>query len=400
MAAFQYLALDGDGREIRGVIEADSGRSARGQLRERGLHPLEVAASGSRSSGLGSMRGLRNSELVLLTRQWSALLLSGLTVEQSLSALAEQAERESARQVLAGIRSEVLAGYSLRVALDRQGASFPQIYRSSIAAGEKSGELAQVMDQLASYLERVEQLRRKTLQALIYPAIVASVALIVVVGLLTYVVPQVVAVFQHGKQALPLLTRALIGISNGLRSWGWLLLTVAVASVLGLRTALKDEALRRNWDAWCLRLPLIGKHLRALDTTRFASTLAILVRSGVPLIAALEAGRQVTTRIPLREAIATAATKVSEGQSLARALTATRQFPPLLLHMIASGEATGKLDQMLERAAHLQQNELESRTSILTTVLEPVLLLVMGGIVLVIVLAVMQPMIEINTLLR
>ena len=369
-------------------------------MRERGLHPLEVAANGSRSSGLGSIRSLRNSELVLITRQWSALLLSGLTVEQTLSALAEQAERESTRQVLSGIRSNVLAGYSLRAALDNHATSFPQIYRSSVAAGEKSGELAQVMDQLASYLERAEELRRKSLQALLYPAIVASVALIVVIGLLTYVVPQVVAVFQHDKQALPLLTRVLIAVSDGLRTWGWLLLTGVIVAVVGSRAALKDEALKRTWDVWCLRLPLIGRHLRALDTTRFASTLAILVRSGVPLIAALEAGRQVTTRVPLREAIATAAAKVSEGQSLARALTATKQFPPLLLHMIASGEATGKLDKMLERAAHLQQNELESRTSILTTVLEPILLLVMGSVVLVIVLAVMQPMIEINTLLK
>ncbi|HWN46822.1 MAG TPA: type II secretion system inner membrane protein GspF [Steroidobacteraceae bacterium] len=400
MAAFQYRAVDADGRNLNGIIEADSARSARTQLRERGLFPLEVAASGSKKNGLGSTRKLRESELVLMTRQWAALLTSGLTVEQALSALGEQAERENTRQVLAGVRSEILAGYSLRAALDRHAISFPTIYRASVAAGEKSGELATVMNQLAEYLERRDDLRRKTLQALIYPCIVAAVALMVVIGLLTYVVPQVVGVFASGKQQLPLLTRCLIVVSDFLRSWGWLLALAIAGGIFALRQSLREEAVRRKWDAWLLGLPLIGRHLRTLDTTRFASTLAILVGSGVPLLAALDAGRQVVVRLPLRDAISAAADRVREGMSLSRALSATRRFPPLLTHMIASGEATGKLDSMLERAAHLQQGELETRTTILTSLLEPVLLLMMGGMVLIIVLAVMQPIIEINTLLK
>lgn len=400
MAAFQYRAVDADGRNLSGIVEADSARSARSQLRERGLFPLEVAASGSKKSGLGSTRKLRESELVLLTRQWAALLTSGLTVEQALSALGDQAERDTTRQVLAGVRSEILAGYSLRAALDRHATSFPTIYRASVAAGEKSGELATVMNQLADYLERRDELRRKTLQALIYPAIVAAVALMVVIGLLTYVVPQVVGVFQSSKQTLPWLTRALIVVSDFLRNWGWLLALAIAGGIFGLRQSLREDAVRRKWDSWLLGLPLIGRHLRALDTTRFASTLAILVGSGVPLLAALDAGRQVVVRLPLRDAIGLASDRVREGMSLSRALGATRRFPPLLTHMISSGEATGQLDAMLDRAARLQQGELETRTAVLTSLLEPLLLLMMGGMVLIIVLAVMQPIIEINTLLK
>jgi len=395
MAAFQYRAIDADGRNLTGIVEADSARAARTQLRERGLFPVEVAASGSRKSGIGATRKLRESELVLLTRQWAALLTSGLTVEQALSALGDQAERDAVRHVLAGVRSEILAGYSLRAALDRFATSFPMIYRASVAAGEKSGELAKVMNQLADYMERRDELRRKTLQALIYPAIVALVA-----GLLTYVVPQVVSVFQSGKQQLPWLTRALMGLSAFLREWGWLLVVLIVGGITAFRYSLREEAVRRRWDAWLLTLPLIGRHLRTLDTTRFASTLAILVGSGVPLLSALDAGRQVVVRLPLRDAIGTASDRVREGMSLSRALGATRRFPPLLIHMISSGEATGQLDQMLERAARLQQGELETRTAVLTSLLEPLLLLGMGGMVLIIVLAVMQPIIEINTLLK
>jgi len=222
----------------------------------------------------------------------------------------------------------------------------------------------------------------------------------VVIGLMTYVVPQVVAVFQQGKQTLPWLTRALIAVSAFLRGFGWLLGLGFVGGLFAGRQALRREELRRRWDARLLRLPVFGRHLRSLDATRFASTLAILVGSGVPLLAALDAGRQVVVRLPLQDAVAEAADRVREGMSLARALGQTKQFPALLVHMIASGEATGQLRQLLERAARLQQAELENRTAVLTSLMEPLLLLTMGGIVLVIVLAVMQPIIEINHLMR
>lgn len=400
MTAFRYRALDTEGLEHAGVLEADTSRSARALLRERGLFPLEVASVSQRAGGGRRAGRLREAELTLVSRQWATLLASGLTVEQALAALIEQADSDAARQVLAGVRSEVLAGYSLRAALDRHPSAFPAIYRASVAAGEKSGELAAVMMQLADYLEQRHALRQKTRQALLYPAIVAAVALLVVIGLMTYVVPQVVAVFQHGKEALPWLTRAMIAISDFLRGWGWLLLVGTGLGGLAAHLALRTEAARRRWDGWLLATPLLGRHLRTLDATRFASTLAILAGSGVPLLAALEAGAQVIARVPLRDAVREAAEKVREGQGLARALAATRAFPPLLVHMIANGEATGRLDALLERAARLQQQELENRTATLTTLLEPLLLLAMGALVLLIVLAVMQPIIEINTLLR
>lgn len=400
MTAFRYRALDGAGIESSGVVEAETARAARGLLRERGLFPVEVGSVATHAGGKVRRVRLKDAQLALLTRQWATLLASGLTVEQSLVALTEQAESEAIRQLLAGIRSEVIGGYSLRVALDRYPASFSSLYRASIAAGEKSGELARVMQQLADYLERSQGLRQKTLQALLYPAIVACVALLVVIGLMTYVVPQVVGVFQQTKQALPLLTRIMIVLSALLKDWGWLMLLAIVAGVVGLNYALREPHLRATWDRRLLALPALGRHLRTLDATRFASTLAILSGSGVPLLAALEAGRQVISRLPLQQAVAEASARVREGQSLSRALGATRAFPPLLIHMIANGEATGRLEELLERAARLQQQELENRTATLTALLEPALLLVMGSVVLVIVLAVMQPIIEINTLMK
>ena len=264
MAAFNHRSLDAAGREVAGSIDADSLRAARGLLRDRGLFPLQVADA---RPAPGRRRLLphrvREADLCLLTRQWSTLLVSGLTMEQALTALIEQAEAPAVAQVLDGVRAEILGGYALRAALDRYPEVFPTIYRASVAAGEKSGELATVMDQLAEHLERRHALRQKTLQALLYPAIVSTVALLVVIGLMTYVVPQVVAVFQQGKQALPLLTRLLIMVSAVIRDWGWLLVLLAVAAVVAGRLALRREPLRRAWDAWLLRLPLLGQIGRA-----------------------------------------------------------------------------------------------------------------------------------------
>lgn len=400
MTAFRFRALDAQGQAVDGVLEADTGRAARNSLRERGLLPVHVSSITARSDVRPTASRLKESELVLISHQWATLLSSGLTVVQALSALTEQADREPTRQLLAGIRSEILAGHSLRAALDRYPAAFPAIYRATVAAGEKSGELATVMNHLSSYLERRNSLRQKTLQALLYPAIVATVALLIVIGLMTYVVPQVVTVFQNSNQVLPLLTRVMIGLSSFLRDWGWLLLILVGSSGLAFIALLRDPLIQRRWDQLLMRTPIIGRHLRTLETTRFASTMSILVGSGVPLIAALDAGREVISRIPLRDAVFVATERVREGQSLARAMEATRSFPPLLIHMIANGEATGKLDELLARAAQLSQQELENRTATLTTVIEPLLLLLMGGLVLIIVLAVMQPIIEINTLLR
>lgn len=405
MAAFSYLALADDGREMRGVIDADTARAARAVLRERGLHPLEVdslaaAAPEPRRRRWLERRKIGGSALSLLTRQWSSLLAAGLTAEQALAALVDQADTAAVRDTLAAVRGELTAGYSLRAALDRHAASFPPVYRASVAAGEKSGQLPAVMDELADYLDRRDALRRKTLQALIYPLLVAVVALVIITALMIYVVPQVVSVFQGGKQALPWLTRGLILLSGLLRDYGWLLVVLAVGALLASRAALRDATVRRRFHGWLLGLPLIGRHLRTLESARFASTLAMLAASGVPLLAALEAGKQVLTLLPLQDAVDAAIGRVREGVPLSRALADSRRFPALLIHLVASGEQTGRLDQMLKRAALLQQGELENRTALLTSLLEPALLLCMGGFVLLIVLAVMQPIIEINHLFR
>lgn len=404
MTTYAYRAVDRAGTDASGTVVAESLTTARQLIRERGLFPVLVvgdrADPGAMPGGRLLAHRLGGGELCLMTQQWASLLAAGLTVESALNALSEQAAGSSARRVLAGVREQIVAGHTLRSALDRYPESFPTIYRAAVAAGEKSGELARVMAGLADHLERRRALRQKTLQALLYPAIVAAVAVLVVLGLLTYVVPQVAAVFQQGKQALPLLTRALIAIAAALRQWGgWAFLAVAAAGI-ATAMALRLDALRRRWDARLLAIPLVGHHLLALDAARFASTLAILVGSGVPLLAALDAGRQVLARLPLRDAVADAADRVREGMALAAALARTGRFPPLLVHMVANGEATGRLGELLERAARLQQNEVENRGAILAAVAEPLLLLAMGAIVLVIVLAVMEPIIEINHLLH
>lgn len=403
MTAFRYRALDDAGGKKAGVIEAESARDARATLRGRGWYPLAIEDVSERqgvAGGLFGRRGLSSSELCLLTRQWATLLISGLTMEQALTTMIEQAERDGVRGVLAGLRREILAGASLRAALDRYPADFPAIYRASVAAGEKSGELSKVMLQLADHLERRSALRQKTIQALVYPILVASVAMIVVIGLMTYVVPSVVSVFQQGKQALPWLTRALIAVSAFIREWGWLVALAAIAAGFGLRAALRDEGFRMKWDSRLLRLPVLGPYLRNLDATRFASTLSILASSGVPLLEALDASSRVVVRRPLAMAIGEVAGQVREGMPLSRALMQTRQFPPILVHMIASGEATGRLGALLDRAAQLQQADIENRTAMFTTLIEPVMLLAMGGLVLLIVLAVMQPIIELNVLIH
>ena len=400
MAAYRYIAFDRAGGKLTGVLDADSSRAARQLLRERGLTPLEAHALGETRRTRVWRRRVPESELCLLTRQWAALLGSQLTMEQSLSALIDQADREAVRDLLMAIRTEIVAGHSLRSTLDRFAFQFPLVYRASVAAGEKSGELGLVMNHLAGYLERRNALRQKTLQALLYPAIVAGVALLVTVALTTYVVPAVLTVFQQGKQTLPWLTRALIAFSAFLSSWGWTIAGAAVAALLALRSSLKRATVRRRWDARLLRLPVLGRYLRTLDASRFASTLSILLASGVPLLVALEAGREVLVRLPLRDAAGVAAERVREGMPLARALAQSAEFPPLLIHMMASGEATGQLPQLLDSAGRLLQADLEHRTGVLTTLLEPALLLVMGGIVLSVVLAIMQPIIEMNQFFR
>jgi len=401
MEAFRYEALDAAGRTVSGVVQADTARQARAQLRAQGLLPSVIDLMRARERARQPWaRGISSDELSLVTRQMATLLGSGLTMEQTLNALIEEVSAPLTREVLGGVKSEVTAGLSLAGALGSYDRSFPDFYRALVHGGEESGALPTVLQHLADYLDARQAMKQKTSLALLYPILVTLVAVSIVTGLLVFVVPQIVQVFQQSKQSLPLLTRALIALSDFLRAaWPYIAVAVIGASV-ALRLALRRDGPRRAWDGFLLRSPWLGALIRSVNTSRFASTLAILVGGGVPLLSALGSGARVMTNTVMRDAIEGAIERVREGESLARALAATRVFPPLMVHLVASGEVSGKLEQMLQRAAQLETQSLERRLAVFLTLLEPVMILVMGGVVLLIVLAILLPIIEINQLVH
>jgi general secretion pathway protein F len=401
MPAFKFEAAAASGKTQKGVLDADSAKHARSILRERGLTALDVeAVSGQVGSGPALGGKVSASELAEATRQLSSLLMARLPLEQALAVVVEQAERPLVRDRFAAVRSEIVSGQTFSQGLAKYPRDFPEVYRSLIAAGEQSGDLAKVVGRLADYIESRTALSQKISLAFVYPAIVTLVAVIVIIALLTYVVPQVINVFSSTKQQLPFLTVALIAVSNFLRTWWWLLLLMMGLGIFTIVSLLKSPTLRLAWHKKALRLPLFGRLIRGVNTARFASTLAILTSSGVPLIKALEAGGQTLTNDALKFNVADAISRVREGTPLSRALAAGGQFPPMVVHMIASGEATGNLSEMLERTAATLAGETERRAVALTTILEPLLILTMGLIVLVIVLAVMLPIIELNQLVK
>ncbi len=410
MPAYRYSAQDVSGLLVSGVLEADTARLARSALREKKLYPVQVDAVGREEVSRGKApsiaqfgrwrRGLSSAQLSLMTRQFATLLSASLTVEKALSALIDQTENELTRQILAGVRSEVLSGSTLHRALGLYPATFPDIYRALVGAGEQSGELDQVMLKLADYTESKQGLQQRLILAFIYPAIVSLVAFLVIVGLMTYVVPQIVGVFQRTHQALPLLTRLLIGLSNFLLAWGPYLLVIAAGLGYAFQQGLNNPVRRRNWHQLILKMPVIGRLTRNLGSARFASTLAILVSSGVPLLAALRTGADVMGNLVMKQTVENAANLVREGGSLSRSLARDEVFPPVLIHLIASGESSGRLDYMLEKAAVQQESEVTNRIALLTGMLEPLLIVIMGGVVLLIVLAILLPIINVNQLVR
>jgi len=401
MEAFRYEALDPAGHLSSGVLQAETARLARAQLRAQGLLPSVIEPVQARERARRRWaRALGATELSMLTRQLATLLESGLTMEQTLNALIDEAEDPLTREVLAGVKTEITAGSSLAIALGAYEGSFPDFYRALVHGGEQSGALVTVLQHLADYLDVRQALRQKTGLALLYPAVVAVVALLIVIGLLIYVVPQVVQVFQQSRQTLPLLTRGLITLSDFLRSAWPYLAVLALSAAAIARLALRRPVVRRRMDALLLRLPGVGSIVRGINTARFASTLAILVGGGVSLLSALETGAGVMGNLVMRDAVERAIARVREGASLARALGETRCFPPLLVHLVASGEASGKLERMLDRAATLETRALERRLEVFLTLLEPAMILFMGGAVLMIVLAILLPIIEINQLVR
>ena len=398
MPAFSYVAVDSQGKTRRGVIEAEAPRQARAGLRSEGLVPLEVAALGAQAQG--SRRALAGSRLVLLTRRLALLLEAGLGIEESLNALIEQEEHEPSRRVLAAVRADVLAGQPLAAALEQHPSSFPELYRALVASGEQSGELAGVMSRLADYLEGRQALRQETGLALLYPGVVAAMALIIMVGLLLYVVPQVVGVFERSGQSLPLLTRSLIAASSIL-SENLLFVGIGFFGILtAAMAAYRQPAVRARCHAAILRLPVLGSIARGADTARLAATLAILAQSGVPLLQGLAAGAKVVGNVCLRAAVEEACVRVREGSSLHRALGAGRRFPAIFIHLVASGESSGRLAPMLFQAAKQQELENAARVRLLTGLLEPAVVVAMGVLVLLFVLAVLLPIIQMNSLVR
>lgn len=402
MPAFQYQALDASGRNLKGLLEGDSARQVRQQLRERGLTPVAVQElSGERRprATAGRRQRLSATELALATRQLATLIGAGLPVEQALAAVARQSNRPRLAGLLLALRARVLEGHSLAAALADYPRAFPELYQATVAAGEQAGYLPLVLERLADYSDSRQQLRQRVGLALFYPLLLTGVAGLIVLGLLAYVVPQVTQVFASTGQTLPWLTRALIALSDLLRAHGWLLLIALLAAAIGFARALRRPSMRRTVQRLLLATPLIGRLLRGLDGARFARTLDILLASGVPVLEALRITAPVLGLLPLRETVARAAVRVREGGNLHEAL-AGGGLPPMLLELIASGEASGRLEAMLARAAEQQERETETLISALLGVFEPLLILFMGALVLAIVVAILLPIFELNQLIR
>ena len=406
MAGYEYQALDTSGRAVRGVIDGDAERQVRSLLRDRGLTPLSVSAIRDQPRAAGGRpqafvrRRISGNELALLTRQFATLVRAGLTLEECLNALIEQTEKARTRHVLAGVRGRMLEGQSLARSMGAFPQAFPDIYRVMIDAGEQSGKLVEVLERLADYTENRQALRQKVMLAFIYPVIIVFVAVSVVALLLIYVVPQVTRVFENTGQTLPLATRILIGTSDIARASGPLILIVGIGGIVAFLFALRSPAVKFRWHRFLLRLPVVSRMVRGINAARFADTLGILTASGIPLLQALQSAVPVVNNLPMRSAVEEALRQVREGGSLSRAIGKTKLFPPLVVHLIASGESSGKLDVMLQRAAEAQARELENWVKALTALLEPVMILVMGAIVLFIVVAILLPIFEMNQLIK
>src|SRR5690554_2123586 len=403
MAAFVYRAVDTNGKQQKGVLEADSSRQVRQQLRDKGWIPLsvEVTTQKAKNEGVFS-RSPRLSvpELALITRQLATLIQAGLPIDESLKALSDQTGKQRIKAMILAIRAKVLEGYTLAKALAEYPKAFPHLYRSTVAAGEHAGHLDSVLNRLADYTEARQASDQKIKLAAMYPIILSIVAIGIVIGLLTYVVPDIVDVFVKNGQELPGLTQFMLNLSHFITDWGLLTLILLVVALIVFNMALRNAGFRKKWHAFLIRMPALGRFVKDTNTARFGSTLAILTSSGVPLVDAMRIASQVVLNIPIQEALTQATIKVSEGSSLNKALAETGFFPPIMLHMIASGENNGELDSMLARTATQQETTLENTVEALVKIFEPLMLLMMGGIVATIVAAIMMPILELQKMVQ
>ena len=404
MGAYEYTALDAAGREKKGVLEGDTAKHVRQLLRERELLPVTVTEAAReearRQRKFGIARGASATDLALLTRQLATLTKAGLPLEEALLAVSQQTEKPRVQSILLGVRSRVMEGHTLANGFAEFPRVFPEIYRATVSAGEQSGHLDEVLERLADYTEGRELTRQKVLGAILYPIVLTVMCFGIVTGLLVYVVPKVIEVFDTGKAQLPLMTRMLIAVSDFLQQWGLWLLAGLVVAIVALTRWLRNPAARRRFHEFQLRLPLIGRLVRGFNTARFTRTLSILTAASVPVLEALRIAGEVVTCIPMKNAVNDAGQRVREGAPIGRSLAQSKLFPPMTIHLISSGESSGELESMLERAAISQERELDGILGALVGLLGPLLIIVMGLFVMGIVFAMLLPIFEMNQLIR
>ena len=409
MGAFEYVVLDEKGRERKGVAEGDTARQVRQNLREKGLIPLQITAASqkaSREPGKSRMtsrliqRGISTTELALITRQMATLVQAALPLDEVLTAIANQAEKQRIRSMMFAVRSKVMEGHTLAAGLGEYPKVFSDLYRATVDAGEKSGHLDTVLERLADYTENQQELQGKVRQALIYPAFLSVFAIAIVIFLMTNIVPQVVSVFEDIGQELPGLTRSLIAISDFVIAYGLYMLTGVIALIIGIRTLLKQARFLERYHRWLLRVPLIQKLVRGLNTALFTRTFSILTGSGVTVLESMRISAQVVVNLPMRRAILEATERVREGSGIKKSLERSKLFPPMTLQLIASGENSGNLEEMLDRAATQQEREQVTLIAYIVGIFEPAIILTMGVLVLLIVLGILLPIFDLNQLVK
>ena len=403
MGAFEFVALDKSGKESKGLLEGDTPKHVRQILRERALLPVSVTEvakkEAHRQESFSFRRGLSAGELALLTRQLATLSQAGLPLEEALLAVSQQNENPRAQRILLGVRSKVMEGHALADGLADFPQAFPELYRATVAAGEQSGHLDNVLERLADFTESRQILQQQVRNALIYPIALCVTAVGIISFMLAYVVPKVVYIFENYDQQLPLLTRIMIGASDFIRDY-WVALVIGIVAIIfGIRQLLKKEGPKRQYHHLLLRIPIVSTLTRGINTARFTQTLSILAGSGVPILEALRIAAQVVVNVPMREAVEEASLRIREGAMISRSLASSRLFPPMTTHLISSGEASGKLEEMLARAATNQEREVDGLIATLLGIMQPLMVIIMAAIVLMIVLAILLPIFEINNLI-
>lgn len=402
MGAFEYTAVDAAGKERKGVIEGDTPRRVRQALREQNLLPLTISEiaekTDSKQQIFSARRSLSAADLAVMTRQIATLVHAGIPLEEALAAVGEQNDTPRIKSIIMGVRARVMEGHSLADGLGDFPKAFPELYRATVSAGEQSGHLDAVLERLADYTESRQELRQKVMNAMIYPIVLTVLALGIVSLMLVYVVPKVVGVFENTGQQLPGLTISLIALSDFMRDYGLVVIALVAGLAWAARRILRQPGPRRKFDAFLLRLPVIGKLVRGYNTARFTRTFSILSGSGVPILESLKISAQVIGNLAMRDAVGDAAARVREGAPIGKSLATSGHFPPLCIHLISSGEASGELDAMLGRAAINQEREMDGLIAALLGILEPALIVGMGGVVLIIVLAILLPIFELNQL--